>query len=350
MKKILKYIVFGIVILGVGGLASYRLIVGKTASDNRRQNAQLVRMEKPKREVITYKLTFNGDVLAIRQAGIFSKVSGNLERLYADMGAKVRQNQLLAVIDSTELFQQVQQTSATFSNARMIYQRTMQLFSQSLVSKQDADNAEATMKVSRANYEAAATKLSYARITAPFPGYITRRFLDVGSLVNLNNSVLFTLMDIDSVKIIVNVLEKNIPLVAKIKRAIITFDALPGKEYGGFVANASQAIDLSTRTMAIEVRIMNNDYSIKPGMFASVSLIIDEKPNSLTLPTMAVLHDEAGDYVYVVENNIAKRVRVQIGIEQDSRTEILSGITGSEDIITTGQQFVKEGGSVSVQP
>lgn len=350
MKKILKYIVLGVVILGFGGLASYRLIVGKTASDNRRQNAQLVRMEKPKREVVTYKLTFNGDVLAIRQAGIFSKVSGNLERLYVDMGAKVRQNQLLAVVDSTELFQQVQQTSATFSNAQMTYQRTKQLFAQNLVSKQDADNAEATMKVTKANYEAAATKLGYARISAPFPGYITRRFLDVGSLVNLNNSVLFTLMDIDSVKIIVNVLEKDVPLVAKIKRAIVTFDALPGKEYGGFVANASQAIDLSTRTMAIEVRIVNNDYSIKPGMFATVALIIDERLNSLTVPTMAVLRDDTGNYVYIAENNTAKRVRVHIGIEQDSRTEILSGLTGSEDVITTGQQFVKDGGTISVQP
>lgn len=350
MKKGSKFILFGIVILAVVGLASYRLIVGKPSSDARRQNAQLIRVEKPKREVVTYKLTFNGDVLAIRQAGIFSKVSGNLERLYVDMGARVRQNQLLAVIDSTELFQQYQQTSATYTNARMIYQRTTQLFSQNLVSKQDADNAEATMKVAKANYEAAGTKLSYARIVAPFSGYIIRRFLDVGSLVNLNNSVLFTLMDIDSVKIIVNVLEKDVPLIAKIKRAAVTFDALPGKQYQGVVANASQAIELSTRTMAVEVRIVNNDYSVKPGMFATVSLIIDEKPNSLTVPTMAVLHDEAGEYVYVVENNAAKRVRVQIGIEQDSRTEILSGITGSEDIITTGQQFVKDGGSVSVQP
>lgn len=350
MKKFLKYGLFGIIILGIGGLASYRLIVGKTASENRRQSAQLVRLEKPMREVVTYKLVFNGDVLAIRQAGIFSKVSGNLERLYVDMGAKVRRNQLLAVIDSTELYQQFQQTSATFSNAQMTYQRTKQLFAQSLVSKQDADNAEATMKVSKANFEAAATKLSYARIIAPFSGYITKRFLDVGSLVTPNNSTLFTIMDLDSVKVIVNILEKDVPQISKVKKALVVFDALPGKQYNGFVASISQAIELSTRTMAVEVRIVNNDYSIKPGMFATVTLIIEERPNSLTIPTMAVLRDDTGNYVYIAENNTAKRVRVQIGVEQNARTEILSGLTGSEDIITTGQQFVKDGGSISVQP
>lgn len=350
MKKFLKYGLFGIIILGIGGLASYRLIVGKTASENRRQSAQLVRLEKPMREVVTYKLVFNGDVLAIRQAGIFSKVSGNLERLYVDMGAKVRRNQLLAVIDSTELYQQFQQTSATFSNAQMTYQRTKQLFAQSLVSKQDADNAEATMKVSKANFEAAATKLSYARIIAPFSGYITKRFLDVGSLVTPNNSTLFTIMDLDSVKVIVNILEKDVPQISKVKKALVVFDALPGKQYNGFVASISQAIELSTRTMAVEVRIVNNDYSIKPGMFATVTLIIEERPNSLTIPTMAVLKDDTGNYVYIAENNTAKRVRVQIGVEQNARTEILSGLTGSEDIITTGQQFVKDGGSISVQP
>ena len=151
------------------------------------------------------------------QAGIFSKVSGNLESIYTDMGSNVFSGQLLATIDSTELYQQFQQTNATYQNARMTFDRVQQLIDKNLASKQDLDNADAAMKVAKANYEAAATRLSYARIIAPFSGIITKRFLDPGALVAANNATLFTLMNLDRIKIIVNVPEKDVQFIYKVQ-------------------------------------------------------------------------------------------------------------------------------------
>ena len=349
MKKFKSSLVLLVIVLVLGGIVTIKILTSSAAVDTRRQNIPVVKTEQAVRQTVQYQLDFSGDVIAIQQASIFSKVSGNLERIYADMGSEVRRNQLLAVIDSTELYQQLQQTSATYFNARINYTRNKKLFEQNLIAKQDLDNADAQMKVALANFETAKTRLSYARITAPFAGIITRRFLDAGALVATSNSTLFTLMDIDSVKVMVNVLEKDVPQIIKGKSATVIVDAFPGKEYVGIITRLSQAIDLSTRTMAIEVGIPNLDHHLKPGMYATVTLTVAEHQNALTVPTQAILNDNNGMFVLVVQNNAAKRVTVQPGIERNSRTEILVGLTGDENIITVGQQLVRDGAAVTVQ-
>ncbi len=349
MMKYRTYLVAAVIVVVLGGIVTIKVLYGSGAAETRRQNIPIVKVEQPLRQTVSYQLEFNGDVIAIQQASIFSKVSGNLERIYANMGSEVRRNQLLAVIDSTELYQQVQQTSATYYNARINYTRNKKLYEQNLVAKQDLDNADAQMKVAQANYETARTRLGYARITAPFAGIVTRRFLDEGVLVTTGNSTLFTLMDIDSVKVIVNVLEKDVPQISKGKTAKITVDAFPGKEYTGVITRFSQAIDLSTRTMAIEIGIQNKEHNLKPGMYATVALSLTEHTNAITVPTQTILNDNTGTFVYILQNNTARRIPVQLGIERNSRTEILAGLTGAETIITTGQQFVRDGGTVTVE-
>lgn len=356
MKKNRTYIIVSVIVLALIVFIVARFSSIGNSADARRSNIPIVKTEKVVRENVEYNLQFNGDVIAIQQANIFSKVSGNLDRVFVDMGARVRRNQLLAVIDSTELYQQVQQTAATYANARIIYQRNEELLKQNLIAKQDRDNAEAAMKVALANYDNAKTKLSYARITAPFSGFITKRFLDPGALVNSNNSTLFTLMDLDSVKVIVNVLEKDIPRISIGKKAIVTVDAFPGRTYDGTITRLSEAVDLSTRTMAVEIDIPNNDLSLKPGMFATVTLIVTQHPNAVTVPTYALMKDNAGQFVFALssqgspsDSNTAKKIRVETGIEVGTRTEITSGLTGDETIITTGQQFLHDGSPVIVQ-
>jgi len=334
-----KKIVAGIILLALLGVVIYKIMANNPAQQTRRQSAPLVKVEKPLRETVIYKLQLNGDVAAIQQANIFSKVSGNLERVYVDMGSRVRRNQILALIDSTELHEQFQQVAATFYNAKVKHQRMRQLLEQNLVSKEDIDDSEAAMKVSAANFDAAKTRLNYARITAPFAGYVTKRYLDPGALVTPGNATLFMLMDLDSVKVVVNILEKDLSRMAQIKRATVTVDAFPGKEYNGHVARTNQALDLSTRTLAVEIVIPNSAHELKPGMFATVVLVVDERHDAITLPTMAIMKDDSGSYVYANANNTAQRLRINTGGEQGARTEIVAGLNGSEDIITTGQQF-----------
>lgn len=331
-------------------LVAYRFLAGNGAADGRRQSLLLVKVQKPTREAVKYELQFTGDMVAVRQASIYSKVDGNLERVFVDIGSQVLAGQTLATIDTTLLYQQYQQAAATYENAAVNYRRTRELSEQNLVAKQDIDNADAAAKVAKAAYELAATRLGYARITAPFSGFITKRYLDPGSSVTANNVTLFMLMDLNAMKVIVNVLEKDIPLIKEGKQAQVTVDAYPDKEFVGTVKRYAEAVDLSTRTMAVEVDVPNRDRLLKPGMFARVTMVVDEHPNALTVPTAAILSDDKGAYVFVTVSNMAKRIQVKPGAEQNARTEILNGLSGGENVVTTGQQFIKDGSAVSIQP
>jgi membrane fusion protein (multidrug efflux system) len=342
-------LVGGAILLILVGLVVWKIAGNGSTGDPRRALAPLVKLETPHRETVVYTLKFTGDVNPMQQANIYSKVAGNLDRNYVDIGTTVRENQLLALIDTTELGQQVLQTGATYENARLNYQRNKDLYAQNLVAKQDLDNAEAAMKVASANYEQAKIRLDYAHITAPFSGYITKRYFDAGANITSNDKILFTLMNADVMKVTVNVLEKDIPLISTGKKAITTVDAYPGKQFFGTVTRYSGAVDLSTRTMEVEIDIPNHDHLLKPGMFANVELIVDEHGNALTIPSQAILKDDKGSYVYTVTDNTAKRKNITAGGEQSSRMEIVSGLGDTDKIVTVGQQFVKDKGQVLIQ-
>jgi len=325
-------------------------ITGRNQSGaSRRVTATLVKVEQPKTQTVDYNIQLTGDILPVQQANIYSKVSGNLDHIYADMGDFVHEDQLLALIDTTELAQQFQQAAATYQNAAVEYERVKKLVDQNFAAKQDLDNADASLKVAKAIYDGSKTRLDYARITAPFAGYITRRYLDPGALVNSSNSILFTLMDLDKMKIIANILERDIPLVTKSTRAVITVDAFPGKQFEGTITRLSEAVDLATRTMAVEIDIPNAAHALKPGMYASMTLVLNEHRDALTLPTQAILKDDAGYYVYISDGKMAHRKDVKIGEEQDNRTEIVAGLDSIDKVVTTGQQFLRDGEQIAVQ-
>lgn len=349
MRKYWKYFLPLIVIALLGGIVTFKNASGDAAKDTRRNNAPLVKVDQPLRQLIRYQLIYNGDVNAYQQATIYARITGNLEKVNVNLGSIVKGSQVLARIDSVEPYDQVQQTAATYDNARLSYQRSTSLLKGNLISKQDVDNLAAAMKVAKANYELAKTRLSYTRIVAPFSGIITRRFLDPGTYLASSSTPLFQLMYIDSVKIVINIQEKDVIQVKRGTQAEIRVDAYGNRVFPGTVTRMADALDLSTRSMPVEIDIPNDDHALKPGMFATVTLITGEHPNAMQVPTMAIQRDDTGSFVFVANNNTASRKRVVLGAEVNANTEILSGLDGSESVIVVGQQLVRDGGPIKIQ-
>lgn len=286
------YIFTTVIFIVIVGLVYIRLKGNLDASTKRPAPQPSVELSSPVRENILNKLSFTGDILAIQQSNIYSRVAGNIKKIYVDIGKYVRSGQLLAEIDKSVFYQNVKQTEglykqskATYENNKINYDRTLELFGKGLVSQSDVDNAKTAVEVSQAqmesalaNYNNAQTQLSYCDIIAPFGGYITKRYLDPGTYVvvggNNPNSVLFVLSDIDNLKVMVNVLDKDISMLDKVESAVIKTDAYPDEEFTGRIRAIGQSLDLSTRTMATEVDIENRKQMLKPGMFASVDLIL----------------------------------------------------------------------------
>ncbi len=316
---------------------------------------------------ITKIESLTGDILPIQQANIFSKVSGNIEKIYVDIGDHVSKDQLLALIDTTIYSQNAKQFHANFvqavanlENAKLNYNRNKTLLSQNLISQQDLDNSKTAYDVAlaqeeaaHASYSNALTQLSYCKVTAPFSGYITKRFLDPGAYVTSSttsaSSTLFTLMDVNNLKAIINLPEKDVPLIPEVSGVQVIADALPGKIFNAKLKKISEAVDLSTRTMAIEVDIENSGKLLKPGMFATINIFLGKKSGVPLLPNYTVLNDENGNYVFVLNSdNTVSQTYVQVGVQQNSLDEIISGVDTSQKIVFVGQTLIKNGSKVKI--
>jgi membrane fusion protein (multidrug efflux system) len=342
-------IILGVIAVVIVALAVIKITNNNSAASQQRSNIIVVKTQKPVIQTLTEKLEYNGNVAAIQQANIFSKVTGNLENIFVDIGNFVNPGQLLAVVDSTQLYQNYQQAYATYYNNKIIYDRNLALNNQNLIAKQDLDNSRAAMQISEATYKNAATQLSYTKIIAPFSGFITQKFLDRGALIQNNNSTIFTLMKMDVVKVYVYILEKDIPLISENAQCVVVVDAFPNKKFYGKITRKSNALDLNTRTMTYEIDIPNKDYLLKPGMFATVYFLLAEHKDAITISKDALLKDVQGNFVFSVENGQAKRIDVTTGLTNDNTIEITSGLTPATNVITTGQEFAKDGAKVQIQ-
>lgn len=322
--------------------------------------APLVVLGNPAKSEITNDFSITGDIMPTQQANVYSKVSGNIEKILVDIGDNVRQGQTLAIMDTTIYSQNAKsaranflQADVNFSNNKTNYERSKSLYDQKLISRQDLDNARTTMESSGAqresafaNYQNALTQLSYCKITAPFSGVITKRLFDPGAYISAGgsgqNATLFVLMNGAQLKSIVNIPEKYVPELNKITEVEIVADAIPNTHFHGKLSKISEAIDLQTRTMAAEVDIENPGKILKPGMFATINLILERKINSVVVPDQVVLNDDNGDYVFAVnpDSTVFKKY-IKTGIRKTGKIEIVSGLDTTDKIVVVGQNLIK---------
>ncbi len=366
-KKRNSYIITAIILILFVIAAVLRINNNASESAKRQSVIPVVKLGKAIIGDITQTESLTGDILPIQQANIYSKVSGNIEKVYVDIGDHVFKDQLLALIDTTIYSQNAKQAHANYiqvvanlENTKLNYNRNKTLLSQNLISQQDLDNSKTAYDVAlaqeeaaHASYSNALTQLSYCKVTAPFSGYITKRFLDPGAYVTSSttsaSSTLFTLMDVDNLKAIINLPEKDVPLISQVSNVQVIADALPGKIFNAKLKKISEAVDLSTRTMAIEVDIENPGKLLKPGMFATINIQLGKKSGVLLLPNYSVLNDENGNYVFVLNSdNSVSQEYVQVGIQQNNMDEIISGVDTSKKIIFVGQTLVKNGSKVKI--
>jgi membrane fusion protein, multidrug efflux system len=354
-KSIYLFIILAVIVAFVA------LKIASSSTEKRGIPQPLVVKGNASRGTIVNSLSFTGDIMPVQQATIYSKVNGNLEKIFVDIGSYVSQNQTLALIDTTIYAQNLKlananylQADVTFQNNKINYERNKKLFEQNLIARQDLENSKTAMDASMAqkeaayaNYSNAVTQLSYCKVTAPFSGIITKRFFDQGAYLNSSgsssNSSLFVLMNVSQLKSYLNVPEKNVPLLNKVTGIQVTADALPNTIFNAVIKKISEAVDLTTRTMQIEIDIENSGKILKPGMFANINLILDKKENTLILPNQVVQDDDKGNFVYLInpDSTVTKKY-VKLGIKQDTRFEVLSGITENDPVVFVGQNLVRD--------
>lgn len=190
-------------------------------------------------------------------------------------------------------------------------------------------------------------RLQYTQITAPFSGEISRKYVDTGALVSPSTPIV-QLVHTETVKVVANVLEKDIPLLKTGMKAKISTESFLGKVFEGRIARISSALDPVTRTLQAEIEVPNSERLLKPSMFARVEVVLVEKPRALLVPRHAVIFSEGSKAIFLLQGNQAIRRPVVTGYEQDQYIEIIEGASEGDQVIVKGQELLKAGSTVRV--
>jgi RND family efflux transporter MFP subunit len=311
-----------------------------------------VQVTKPTRRDLVYTITLPANVSPFYQTTLYAKVSGYLKWIGPDKGDHVKKNQVVAVIDAPEVEEQYQQAISDFKIKKLTYERLAKVWKESpdVIAKQDVDVAEAAYQGAKHLMEQRVVMRDYTKVRAPYAGTITARFADPGALIQIATSSattaipLFTIMDLDTVRIYANVPQDDSPWIVPGKtKASVAVTELPGRSFTGTVTRSTLALDPATRSLLVEIDLPNEDHALRPGTFAEVALGLREIPQALVLPPQAVTSGQKGKSVFIIEQGKAKSIPIQTGINDGSWIEITSGLTGDEAVVVVGKRRLLEG-------
>jgi RND family efflux transporter MFP subunit len=304
---------------------------------------------------------------AYSDSPIYARTDGYVRRWYADIGTHVHQGQLLALIESPEVDQQLNQARAALAQAQATLKladitatRYQGLINTDAVSQQDVDVNNQNLDAQKANAQAASANVSrleqmqgFEKVTAPFDGTITQRLTDIGNLINAGNGgtghELFHIAKISVVRAYVTVPETYGEQIVDGMKATLQVTGLAGQQFTGAVIRNSHAIATTSHTLLVEIDVPNPTGKLMPGAYAEAHLHVSVPVRSMLVPGGAVLYQAAGPQVAVV--NPAGQVElhnVALGRDFGSTIEITSGIAASDSIIASPPDYLVNGMKVSI--
>jgi RND family efflux transporter MFP subunit len=360
--------------------------------------APTVAAAKVQRADLTRALAVTAEFRPYQEIDVHAKVAGYVKRIYVDVGDRVKEGQLIAILEIPELQDEVQTAEASVSKSQeeirraqadlertqsahevthLAYSRLADVSKTrpGLVAQQEIDDAlgrdrvaeaqvstaraslsaaEQELRVAQAEREKVRTMFAYAQIKAPFTGIVTKRYADTGSMIQTGISSqtqsmpLVTLAQENLLRLVIPVPESAVSKIRLGSSVEVSVSAL-GKKFQGKVARFAGQVDMATRTMHTEVDVPNPTGELVPGMYASASLVLNDERNALAVPIQAVTRTEDRVNVLLIDKQDKLEERsVQIGIETPDQVEILSGLSEGELVVVGNRSQLQPG--MAVQP
>jgi RND family efflux transporter MFP subunit len=334
-----------------------------------------VELASVKRADMSEQMTVVGNLIGAATVETVPKVAGRLESVSVRLGDPVRKGQTLAKIEDRELREQVNQAQASHQvSAATIRQReadlnlaqsnldrARNLLERQLIPKQTFDDADARYQAAAAQLDLAKAQHAQAQarldelkinvantvISSPVNGFVGKRSLDPGAWVTPNTTAFLSVVDISVVRLVANVVEKDLRRISAGQHADVTVDAFPGEKFAGRVARVAPVLDPATRTAQIEVEIQNAQARLKPGMYARVDFTVERRDNTLVVPANALVDVQGKRGVFrPAEGNIAKFQPISLGLVDEQRAEIVAGLAEGDQVVTTGAAALREGDKI----
>ena len=325
-------------------------------------------------EVIDY-VTVVGNLIGQATVDVVPRVGGRIDSIPVKLGDRVARGQTIAKIEDDQIKEQINQRMASLevnkanvtqreSDAKLaetIFQRMKVQYDRDLLSKQLLEDAEAKYNTAVSNVGVAKAQLvqmqssvdelkitlANTTVTSPVDGFVSKRVLDQGAFAGAN-TVILSVVDIGIVRMVANLVEKDVKRVQPGVSALVEVDAFPGEQFTGQVSRVAPVFDPATRTAPMEIEVPNPGFRLKPGMYARVRLTVDRRPNALTVPRGAVADIEGKRGVFMLENQVARFHEVKTGLQDNERVEILEGLNDGQRVVTVGTLALRDGDRISV--
>ena len=335
-----------------------------------------VSLAQPVFEKNATEIVLPGNIQAYTLAPIYARTTGYVKAWYHDIGSRVRKGELLAVIETPELDQQLAQAKADLATAqsnaalaKVTADRYQGLVGQNAVSQQDTDNAVQALEArntevtsAQANVRRLEQLQSFERIEAPFDGVVTARNLDIGQLISAAGSTntpgtgtvsgskeVFDISAIQTLRVFVNVPQVYAPDAKAGVMATLVLPQFPGRTFRGKLVRTSDAVDPATRTLLAEVDVDNRSGELLPGSYTEVHLKVANPAAALIVPVSALILEPDGLHVGIVDaTQHARIVRVTPGRDSGSTMEILGGLQPGQQVIANPPDSLTDGEQVRV--
>jgi membrane fusion protein, multidrug efflux system len=315
-----------------------------------------VPVTSPKRGDIHRFVTLPGTLRANQQVTLHAKVAGYLKSIKVDTGDTVKAGQVLAELEMPELVAERASHEAEMRIAKSESDRVKAARAKApdLITPQAADTAEARLALAQAALVENETLLRYSHITAPFNGVVTRRYVDPGAFVpaatagtNPAAAAIVTIMDYSTIRARVAVPEIEAARVQVGMPVILTTDSIPGRTFRGKVSRHSGALDEATRSLHVEADFPNNDLTLRPGMYASIKIGVEQHTGTLLVPAAALVREKAAGFVFTFADGKATKVPVKYGFNDGTNAEILDGLPENARVIIPGKLTLVNGQAVT---
>jgi RND family efflux transporter MFP subunit len=315
-----------------------------------------VQVIHPRPGPATVEISLPANLMAYNEASIFARTNGYLKAWYTDFGAKVKEGQLMAEISAPDVDAQLNQARAALSQAKanleiagLTYQRQKELLARKVVSQQEYDQSHSTfdadtaaVRAAEANVENLSVQQGFQKITAPFPGTVTRRSTDVGDLIAAGSDSamgsgkeLFHIVRTNILRVFVHVPQVYSSQVTLGTPATVKLIEFPGETFVGKIANISGALDQMTRTLTVEVQVPNPDGRLNPGAYGEVQFTLSLDHPPMVVPANTLLFRKEGLQVGVVGSDGHVQLKsVTIGRDFGTSVEVVAGVQASDWLIT----------------
>jgi membrane fusion protein (multidrug efflux system) len=307
-----------------------------------------VEVTQVRRGSVSRDATVAGVLAPIRSVGVNAQLGGALLTVRVEEGDNVRTGQVLAEVDSRELRAQLRSAEAGLELAKSTSERSATLFKQGVVTAAEHERDQAALAAALATAEALRTRVGYAQVRAPVSGVITEKRAEAGDVVQ-TQARLFTIADVSTLVVRVQVSELDITGLREGQAASVTIDALGSRVFDAVIRRIFPAADSTTRMVPVEIALSGESTRmLKPGYLARVTVKLGERPGLLLAPTSAIVGSRDARAAYVVRGGKVERRMVRVGQASGSVVEIIEGLALGDSIVWVGAEQLRDGATIRI--